>query len=154
MADNDINREIFSAALSAHVSELKLFWRETGISCRWLVPDSEHCYVDESLINHLKAFKPENIDNEEIREEWVRECTPLLESDDAGSLPFSLKKLTWILRVVESPHRDDLKRDSWNLYLWNIRMVDLPNHVANRLKDKLDGDIKVLEFDTVITKYV
>ena len=154
MADNDINREIFSAALSAHVSELKLFWRETGISCRWLVPDSEHCYVDESLINHLKAFKSDTIDNEEIREEWIRESTPLLESDDVGSMPFSLKKLTWLLRVVESPHRDDLNRDSWNLYLWNIRMVDRPNHVANRLKDKLDGDIKVLEFDTVITKYI
>ena len=153
MADTNTNREIFSAALSAHVSELILFWHGTGLSCRWLVPDSEHCYVDDTIIGHLKAFDPDSIENSEIREQWLSHTKPLLESDEPTSTPFSLRLLTWLLRVVESPHRDDISQDSWNLIFWSVRMVDLPNRVATRLSNRLDGDVRFLEFDTVINTY-
>lgn len=117
-------REILSAALSAHVSELRLFWRETGLSCRWLVPDGEHCYVDREMVEHLRTFRAvanETIEHDDVCAQWIEKVTPLLEEGEDGAMPFSLRTLTWLLRVVESPHRDDMTIDAWNLYLWNVR---------------------------------
>ena len=148
MMENTGNREILSAALSAHVSDLRLFWRETGLSCRWLVPDSEHCYVDEEMVAHLKAFHEkacESIVHPEVCEQWFEKSAPLLDGDEVATMPFPLRTLTWLLRVVESPHRDDLTIDSWNLYLWNVRLNDLPSHIkknqsaANAIKKTLVG---------------
>ena len=56
MIETENSREILSAALSAHVSELRLFWRETGLSCRWVVPDGEDCYVDTEAIKYLMEY--------------------------------------------------------------------------------------------------
>lgn len=160
MAEKNNNREILSAALSAHVSELRLFWRETGLSCRWLVPDAEHCYVDEEIINHLKKFREKADDvivNSEVREKWIEKSAPLIESDDEiGVMPFPLRTLTWLLRVVESPHREDLTIDSWNLYLWSIRMHDLPSHIMQKLANYLETDTKqaLIDLDTLVSRFV
>ena len=92
-------REILAAALSAHVSELRLFWRETGLSCRWLVPDGEHCYVDEEAIKYLRKFKENartKIVHEEVCELWLEKSAPLLESEEIGTMPFPLRTLTWL----------------------------------------------------------
>ncbi|MBQ9818287.1 MAG: hypothetical protein IJM59_12600 [Proteobacteria bacterium] len=159
MVEKDNNREILSAALSAHVSELRLFWRETGLSCRWLVPDSEHCYVDEEAIMHLKEFREkakEVIVSPEVCEQWFEKSAPLLECDEIGAMPFPLRTLTWLLRVVESPHREDLKMDSWNLYLWNVRINSLPSHIMRKLSDFLENDAKqaLIDFDTLVSRFV
>ena len=153
----DDNREILSAALSAHLSELRLFWRETGISCRWLVPDGEHCCVDEEALKHLRRFRDEGLDrivNPDVRRQWLEKGAPLLDGEDASAEPFPLRTLTWLLRVVESPHRDDLSTDSWNLYLWSVRMSDLPGGIMARLADYIDepGRQSILDFDTLASK--
>ncbi|MBQ4358963.1 MAG: hypothetical protein II767_01770, partial [Proteobacteria bacterium] len=93
MVEKDNCREILSAALSAHVSEIRIFWRETGISCRWLVPDGVHCLVDEEAVRHLKAFKEkarDTIVSESVCEMWLEKCAPLVESDEIGVMPFPL----------------------------------------------------------------
>ena len=159
MMENTGNREILSAALSAHVSDLRLFWRETGLSCRWLVPDSEHCYVDEEMVAHLKAFHEkacESIVHPEVCEQWFEKSAPLLDGDEVATMPFPLRTLTWLLRVVESPHRDDLTIDSWNLYLWNVRLNDLPSHIMRKLSSVLDSQGKqaLIDFDTLMSRFV
>lgn len=157
MVDN--NREILAAALSAHVSELRLFWRETGLSCRWLVPDAEHCYVDEEAVRYLEKFREKAetvIVSADVRRQWIEKSTPLLENDEIGTTPFPLRTLTWLLRVVESPHREDLSTDSWNLYLWSVRLHDLPSRIQRRLANFLEMPDKqaILDFDTLVGKFV
>ncbi|MFA5625075.1 MAG: hypothetical protein WC966_08495 [Bradymonadales bacterium] len=151
-------REILSAALSAHVSELRLFWRETGVSCRWLTPDAEHCLVDEEALRTLEEFREgadSAIASDEVRGEWLTQAQVLLDEDDATCVPFALRTLTWLLRVVESPHREDLTTDSWNLYLWSVRLADLPSRVLHKLSSQLEGGEKhaLLDLDTLATKY-
>lgn len=158
MADKRENREVLSAALSAHVSELRLFWRETGLSCRWLVPDGEHCYVDREMMAHLRAFRDvarEKIEHKEVCDQWLEKITPLLEDGEEGTMPFELRALTWLLRVVESPHRDDLTTDAWNLYLWSVRLNDLPGQVMRKLIDYLDNQGKqaLIDFDTLAERF-
>ena len=152
-------REILSAALSAHVSELRLFWRETGLSCRWLVPDGEHCYVDREMVEHLRTFRAvanETIEHDDVCAQWIEKVTPLLEEGEDGAMPFSLRTLTWLLRVVESPHRDDMTIDAWNLYLWNVRLSDLPSQIMRKLVDYLDNQGKqaLIDFDTLVGRFV
>lgn len=160
MTEKNNDRDILSAALSAHVSELRLFWRETGLSCRWLVPDGEHCCVDLEIIKYLKDFRSRAeslIENESIRVEWLEKSESLLESDEEpGSMPFPLRTLTWLLRVAESPNRVDLSADTWNLYFWNVRMNDLPSHIIRRLSERSDGELKLpfVDFDTIAAKFV
>ena len=155
MSEKDNNREILSAALSAHVSELRLFWRETGLSCRWLVPDGEHCLVDAEIVDYLADFKNNHIaqiEKDEVREQWIEVATPLLEQEDVGVMPFPIRTLTWLMRVVESPHRDDLKLDQWSLYLWSVRINDLPNRIISKLQDRL-GNVRITDFDTLVSRY-
>ena len=152
MIETENSREILSAALSAHVSELRLFWRETGLSCRWLVPDGEHCYVDMEAINYLKTFREkakEVIVHEDVCAQWFEKSAPLLESDEVGVMPFPLRTLTWLLRVVESPHRDDLTIDAWNLYLWNVRLSELPSSIMRKLSGYLDSQDPNIDFRRV-----
>ena len=102
MADTNTNREIFSAALSAHVSELILFWHGTGLSCRWLVPDSEHCYVDDTIIGHLKAFDPDSIASLHYHftiEGVVDTIVPEPAFTYWGNLP-PLEHLHWSVRAI------------------------------------------------------
>lgn len=151
-------RDILSAALSAHVSELRLFWRETGVSCRWLIPDAEHCLVDEETLQYLLDFRKDAqtaIINPDVRSEWQGKASLLLDESEAGSVPFPLRTLTWLLRVVESPHREDLTIDSWNLYLWSVRLADLPSRILQKLSAQLEGSEKkaLLDFDTLAAKY-
>ena len=156
MGDKDNNREILSAALSAHVSELRLFWRETGLSCRWLVPDGEHCFVDEVMVKYIADFRDTSemdIVNEQVRTQWHEASAPLLEQDEIGVMPFPLRTLTWILRVIESPHREDLTTDQWNLYLWSVRIHDLPSRVADKVLPRL-GNVRIIDFDTLVTRFV
>ena len=156
MGDKENNREILSAALSAHVSELRLFWRETGLSCRWLVPDGEHCFVDEEIVKYLAEFQAkanEVIVNEQVREQWLEVSHPLLDQDEIGVMPFPLRTLTWMMRVVESPHRDDLTIDQWNLYLWNVRIHDLPGRIAEKVQPLL-GNVRLTDFDTLVSRFV
>lgn len=159
MVEKTQNREILSAALSAHVGDLRLFWRETGLACRWLVPDSEHCYVDRETVEHLRAFREkaqEKIASPQVCAQWLEKSAPLLADDDISCMPFPLRTLTWLLRVVESPHRDDLAIDSWNLYLWNVRLSDLPSHIMRKLSVYLDtqGKQALIDFDTLATRFV
>ena len=159
MIETENSREILSAALSAHVSELRLFWRETGLSCRWLVPDGEHCYVDLEAINYLKSFREkakEVIVHEDVCTEWFEKSAPLLETDEVGLMPFPLRTLTWLLRVVESPHRDDLTIDTWNLYLWNVRISELPSSIMRKLSGYLDSQAKlsIIDFDTLAARFL
>ncbi|MCL2325965.1 MAG: hypothetical protein FWC40_05645 [Proteobacteria bacterium] len=157
MVDKSNHREILSAALSAHVSELRLFWRETGFSCRWLVPDAEHCYVDEESLRHLDKFRQtvdSTIPNESVRQQWLDMSSPLLDGFDT-SMPFPLRTLTWLLRVVESPHREDLTIDTWNLYLWSVRLSDLPNRILRKLSSHLESQSKqaLIDFDTLAARF-
>lgn len=159
MTDKMAKRGILSAALSAHVSELRLFWRETGLSCRWLVPDGEHCFVDEEVVVHLRAFREKaetTIVNADVCRLWIEKSTPLLEEGDINGVPFPLRTLTWLLRVVESPHREDLTIDSWNLYLWNVRLNDLPSRIMRKLVDYLDNQGKqaLIDLDTLVERFV
>lgn len=152
-------REILSAALSAHVSELRLFWRETGLSCRWFVPDGEHCCVDREMLEHLRAFRAvaaAKIEHDEVCAQWIEKVAPLLEDGEDGTMPFSLRTLTWLLRVVESPHRNDMTTDAWNLYLWNVRLSDLPSQIMRKLVDYLDNQGKqaLIDFDTLVDRFV
>lgn len=158
MVEKDNCREILSAALSAHVSEIRIFWRETGISCRWLVPDGVHCLVDEEAVRHLKAFKEkarDTIVSESVCEMWLEKCAPLVESDEIGVMPFPLRTLTWLLRVIESPHRDDMEIDSWNLYLWSVRVHELPSHIMQMLQGHIEIQAKqaLIDFDTLMTRF-
>lgn len=156
MAEKDSKREILSAALSAHVSELRLFWRETGLVCRWLVPDGEHCFVDSEAIKHLRDFRDrakQEITSPDVCAQWFEKSAPLLETDEVGTMPFPLRTLTWLLRVAESPHRDDLTIDSWNLYLWSVRMHDLPSQILLNLTGYLDTDKRIVDFDTLVTHF-
>lgn len=155
----DSNLEILSAALSAHISELRLFWRETGLSCRWLVPDSEHCYVNSEILTYLSDFRANaktTIENADVCEQWLKHASIVLDAQEGDEAPFSLRTLTWLLRVVESPHRDDLTIDSWNLYLWSVRFNDLPHRVAQKLATHLDpaGRHAIVDFDTLVGRFV
>lgn len=151
------HREVLSAALSAHVSELRLFWRETGLFCKWLVPDTEHCLVSSEIIDYLKAFRDqsEKIVHEEVREQWLEKAAPLLDEEDMAA-PYPIRTLTWLLRVVESPHRDDMTIDSWNLYLWNVRFSDLPSRIMRKLNNYVESQGKqaIIDLDTLVSRFV
>ncbi len=156
MTSENTHREVLAAALSAHVSEMRIFWRETSMSCKWLVPESEHCYVGKELVKYLREFseRADQIENETVRDQWKSYVQPLL-SDEEPS-PFPLRTLTWLLRVAESPHRDDFSLDSWSLYLWNVRLVDLPSRIIRKLVVYLEsqgGKLNVIDLDTLITRF-
>lgn len=158
MVENDTNREILSAALSAHLCELRLFWRETSLSCRWLVPDSEHCYVDEEIVKYLINFREnakELVTCSSVYEQWIEKSAPLLESDEIGVMPFPIRTLTWLLRVSENPGREDLSSESWNMSLWCVRCADLPSYCLNRLcmVMTMDEREKKIGFDKLIDRY-
>ena len=157
MSEESRNREILSAALSAHVSELRLFWREASVTCRWLVPDAEHCTVDEGTVRYLKAFreKADQIVNEDVRKMWLEKSAPVTEAADSAG-PFPIRTLTWLLRVAESPHRDDLSMDSWNLYLWNVRLSDLPSRILHKLSNYIEntGKLAMMDFDALCSRLV
>ncbi|MBQ9394129.1 MAG: hypothetical protein IJU23_01255 [Proteobacteria bacterium] len=159
MTENNNDRDILSAALSAHVSELRLLWHDTNLSCRWLVPDGEHCFVDAEIIKHLKDFRTRvdaEIANESIRNLWLEKSDPILELDEEpGCMPFPLRTLTWLMRVAENPNREDLTADTWNLYLWSVRMSDLPSHIIRRLTEWNDGEQRqpVIDFDSLVARF-
>ena len=158
MSELKERRELLSAALSAHVSELRLFWRETGMTCRWLVPDSEHCFVDDEILSYLAKFReeaPNKIQNPEISRRWFELVSQVVDCDDAGAVPFVLSELTWLLRVAESPHRDNLTEDERNLYLWNVRLKDLPSSVLKSVSKQLEDPLNktILDFDTLMQRY-
>lgn len=157
MANDENAREVLAAALSAHVSEQRLFWRETNMYCKWLVPESEHCYVGKDLLRYLRDFSEhaEDIVNESVRAEWLERVKPILDVEEQAPCP--LRVLTWLIRVVESPHRDDLSTDSWNLYLWNVRLQDLATPIIRKLVSFLEsqgGKVSVIDLDTLISRFV
>lgn len=154
MTNTSNPREILSAALSAHVSELRLFWRETGLVCKWLVPDAEHCLVSSEMIDYLRTFcaHVDQIAHERVRKQWLEKSAPLLEGEDTV-VPYPIRTLTWLLRVVESPHRDDMTTDSWNLYLWSVRLSDLPSRVWRKLAPYVEGQA-IIDLDTLVSRFV
>ena len=157
MTNESNHREILSAALSAHVSEIRLFWRETGLICKWLVPDAEHCLVSSEMIAYIREFSEhaERIVHESVREQWLEKAAPLLDESDCAA-PYPIRTLTWILRVIESPHRDDMTTDSWNLYLWSVRFSDLPSRIMRKLNAYLEGQGKhaIIDLDTLVSRFV
>ncbi len=157
MTEENRSRDILSAALSAHVSELRLFWRASGITCRWLVPDGEHCYVDEGTIKYLREVQTqaEQILDSNIRKVWLEKVTPLTESDEFCE-PYPLKTLTWLLTVADSPEQNDHLNESRDMLHWSVKLTELPSRILHKLSNYLEmqGKQSSVDFETLSARFV
>ncbi len=153
-------RNVLAAALSTQLSEVRLYWRDTALSCRWLVPDQEHCLAGNRLLAYLRDFRvraAEEITDPEVRALWLERVALLIDPGEDDEEPVSLRTLTWLLLVAESPHREGTSTDAWNLYLWNLRLADLPNKVGRPLIQHLGlksvDRANVVDLDTAATVF-
>jgi hypothetical protein len=154
MADDTEHRALLAAALASRNEGIKLYWRESDLTCRWLVPAGNECMVGRRMLAYLidRAEKEEEITNEAVREQWHELVWTLLENPNS---PFALQRLTWLMRVAESPHRDETNTDTWNLYLWNLRLGELPPKVASPLVESLGikDPEAFIDMDTAATQH-
>lgn len=135
MAERSEALEVLSAALSAYVSEFRLYWRGTGISCRWLVPDGCHCYADEDMIAQLRAFRNEaesRIVSPEVLRQWKTRSASLLDGE-SSPMPFDFNVLTWLLRVWMRPETATCDCETCEPEMWEVKRSDFPSPMMRDL---------------------